>query len=183
MKLRHLPLRLGAGAYILSSGADKWSADEETATGYHQMAAGAYPFLADVDPKTFTKAVASTEIALGTSLLVPVLPRTLVAAGFTAFSAGLVGMYWRTPALRRGPTDPRPSAEGIGHAKDVIMLGAAAGLLLDSIGLLAKRAGKDAKKAGHKVSEEARKDLKKARKSARRRAHDVEKSAKAHLVR
>ena len=133
MDVRDLPLRLGAGAYILSSGVDKLSADEEAAAGYHGMAAGAYPFLADVEPATFTKALAATEIALGAGLLLPVAPRRLLAAGFTAFSAALVGMYWRTPSLRRGPNDPRPSPGGIGVAKDVIMLGASASYLLHSL--------------------------------------------------
>jgi uncharacterized membrane protein YphA (DoxX/SURF4 family) len=150
VKLRHLPLRLGAGAYILSSGVDKLSADADAATGYHAMAAGAYPFLADVDPKLLTKAVAGTEIALGTALLVPVLPRALVATGFTAFSAGLVGMYLRTPALRRGENDPRPSPQGVGIAKDVIMLGAAASYLLDALGSSAKKASKKAAKKAKK---------------------------------
>jgi hypothetical protein len=114
------------------------------------MAAGAYPFLADVDPKLLTKAVAGTEIALGTALLVPVLPRALVATGFTAFSAGLVGMYLRTPALRRGENDPRPSPQGVGIAKDVIMLGAAASYLLDALGSSAKKASKKAAKKAKK---------------------------------
>jgi uncharacterized membrane protein YphA (DoxX/SURF4 family) len=161
VKLRHLPLRLGAGAYILSSGIDKLSADEDAATSYHGMAAGAYPFLAEVDPKTFTKALAGTEIALGTALLVPVLPRVVVATGFTAFSAGLVGLYLRTPALHRGENDPRPSPQGIGVAKDVIMLGAAASYLIDALGSSAKKAGKKASrkasKAGATVSKKARK--------------------------
>lgn len=148
MKLRHLPLRLGAGAYILNSGLDKLGADEDTAKGLHGTAAGAYPFLADVDPKTFTKALAATEVGLGTALLVPVFPRVAVATGFTAFSAALVGMYFRTPALHRGEGDPRPNPNGIGVAKDVVMLGAAASYLIDTLTSSAKKAGvKAAKKA------------------------------------
>lgn len=149
MKLRHLPLRLGAGAYILNSGLDKLSASDDAAANYHGMAANAYPVLKDIDPKTFTTVLAGTEVALGASLLVPVLPRTVVAAGFTAFSAGLVGLYLRTPALHRGPGDYRPNADGIGVAKDVIMLGAAASYLLDALG---SRAKKSAKKASKKAS-------------------------------
>ncbi len=133
MDLRDLPLRLGAGAYILSSGVDKLGADEQAAARYHGTAAGAYPFLGDVEPAVFTRALAASEIALGVGLLAPVAPRRLVAAGFTAFSAALVGMYLRTPALRRGPSDPRPSPDGVGIAKDVIMLGAAATYLLHTL--------------------------------------------------
>lgn len=133
MNLRHLPLRLSAGGYILSSGLDKLGSDDEAAEGYHGMAAGAYPFLEQFAPRAFVKALSMTEIALGAALIVPILPRTLVAATFTAFSAGLVGLYLRTPALRRGPLDPRPSPDGIGVAKDIIMFGAATSFLLDSL--------------------------------------------------
>jgi uncharacterized membrane protein YphA (DoxX/SURF4 family) len=153
VKLRHLPIRLGAGAYILSSGVDKLSADEGTAAGLHGMASGAYPFLADVDPKTFTKLLAAAEVGLGAALLVPVLPRVVVAAGFTAFSAGLVGMYVRTPALRRGENDPRPSEQGVAVAKDVIIFGAATSYLIDALTSSAKKAGvKAAKKAKKTVT-------------------------------
>ncbi|GIG25556.1 DoxX family membrane protein [Cellulomonas denverensis] len=156
MKLRHLPLRLGAGAYILNSGLDKLSASDDAAANYHGMAANAYPVLKNVDPKTFTTVLAGTEVTLGAALLVPVLPKTWVAAGFTAFSAGLVGLYLRTPALHRGPGDIRPNPDGIGVAKDVIMLGAAAGFLLDTLGSKAKKAGK---KASKKVSKQTGKVL------------------------
>lgn len=152
MKLRHLPLRLGAGAYILSSGIDKLSADEDAAKGYHGFAAGAYPFLKDVDPKTFTKALAAGEVGLGAALLVPVLPRVVVATGFTAFSAALVGLYLRTPALQRGENDPRPSPDGIGVAKDVIMFGAAASYLIDTLTSSAKKAGTKAAKKSAKAA-------------------------------
>ncbi|NHT16306.1 DoxX family membrane protein [Cellulomonas sp. IC4_254] len=152
MKLRHLPLRLGAGAYILNSGLDKLGADEETAKGLHGTAAGAYPFLSGVDPKTFTTALGATEVSLGTALLVPVLPRVAVATGFTAFSAALVGLYLRTPALHRGEGDPRPNPDGVGIAKDVVILGAAASYLIDTLTSSAKKAGtKAAKKAAKAV--------------------------------
>jgi uncharacterized membrane protein YphA (DoxX/SURF4 family) len=110
VKLRHLPLRLGAGAYILNSGLDKLGADEDTAKGLHGTAAGAYPFLSGVDPKTFATALGATEVGLGTALLVPVLPRVAVATGFTAFSAALVGPLRRTRKHRRRAKAPDPLA-------------------------------------------------------------------------
>src|SRR5699024_7580439 len=91
------------------------------------------PFLDQITPRTFVKALATTEVTLGAALLVPILPRTLVASAFTAFSAGLVGLYARTPALRRGPYDPRPSPGGVAIAKDIMMFGAATSFLLDSL--------------------------------------------------
>ncbi len=46
----------------------------------------------------------------------------------TAFSGGLVTMYWRTPALRQ-PGSVWPTPAGIGVSKDVWMLGIGLGLL------------------------------------------------------
>ena len=40
MRLRTVPGRLAAGAYVLHSGLEKWNADEERAIGTHGMAEG-----------------------------------------------------------------------------------------------------------------------------------------------
>ena len=53
--LRRLPERLATGAYVLHTGIEKWSGDEERAAGVHAMAAGAYPFLGKLKPTTFLK--------------------------------------------------------------------------------------------------------------------------------
>jgi uncharacterized membrane protein YphA (DoxX/SURF4 family) len=122
-----VPPRLSTGAYILHSGLEKWGAGEETANGVHGMAAGAYPFLAKVPPTTFLKALAASEIALGAALLTPFAPRRLTGLGLTAFAGGLLGMYWRTPALHK-PGSPWPTQAGIGISKDVWMAGIGLGL-------------------------------------------------------
>ena len=46
-----MPARVSAGAFILNSGLGKLSADEQAAAGMHQMATGAYPFLARMKPR------------------------------------------------------------------------------------------------------------------------------------
>lgn len=139
IKLRHLPARAAIGAYVLDSGLGKRGADAETAAGLHGMAAQAYPFLADVDPRTFVRLLSAAEIALGAALLLPVVPTGLAAAGLTAFSGGLVGLYLRTPGMTR-EDGIRPSQDGIGLAKDVFMLGSAVGLLVDVAGERARHA-------------------------------------------
>ncbi|GIG29413.1 MauE/DoxX family redox-associated membrane protein [Cellulomonas marina] len=131
MKLRHVPPRLAAGAYILNSGLSKRGGDEGTAQALHAMAANAYPFLEDVEPRTFLRALSAAEIALGAALLLPAVPTKLAALALGAFSGGLVGMYARTPALHGEGYDLRPSPDGIGVAKDVFLVGIAANLLLD----------------------------------------------------
>lgn len=128
-----LPPRLAAAAIILSSGLDKTDADEQTATGVHGMAAGTYPFLGRVDPATFTRLLSRTEIALGTALLLPVVPSLLAGAALTGFAGGLLGLYLRTPGMRREGS-LRPSQQGIGLSKDVWLLGIGLGLVLDELG-------------------------------------------------
>jgi hypothetical protein len=129
---RRQPGRLSAGAFILNSGVGKWSADDETAARLHKMASGTYPFLAKLSPRDFARLLAAGEIALGAALLVPVVPAGLAGAGLTAFSGGLLGMYLRTPGLRREHS-LRPSQQGTALAKDVWMLGIGLGLVIDAL--------------------------------------------------
>jgi hypothetical protein len=131
-KASHLPPRIAAGAFILNSGLGKWSADEETAAQLHGFAVGTYPFLAKLKPKDFARLLAASEIALGAALLVPVIPSAVVGAGLTAFSGGLLGLYARTPGMRKDGT-PFPTQQGIAIAKDVWMLGIGLGLVIDDL--------------------------------------------------
>ena len=132
VKASHLPPRIAAGAFILNSGLGKWSADEETAAQLHGFAAGAYPFLSKIKPKDFVKLLSAAELALGAALLVPVIPSALVGAGLTAFSGGLLGLYARTPGMRKDGT-PFPTQQGIALAKDAWMLGIGLGLVIDDL--------------------------------------------------
>ncbi len=131
-KARRLPGRLAAGAFILNAGLGKWSADEETAARLHGMAAGTYPFLARLKPKDFARLLSAGEIALGAALLLPVVPAAAAGAGLTAFSAGLLGLYARTPGMTR-EDGIRPSQQGTALAKDVWMLGIGIGLVADAL--------------------------------------------------
>jgi uncharacterized membrane protein YphA (DoxX/SURF4 family) len=131
-KWRHVPQRVATGAFILNSGIGKWSADEETAKQLHGFATGTYPFLAKLKPEDFVKLLAGTEIALGTALLLPFVPTLVAGAGLTAFSGGLLGLYARTPGLRKDGT-PFPTRDGIPLAKDIWMAGIGLGLVIDEL--------------------------------------------------
>jgi hypothetical protein len=48
IKLRQVPPRLAAGVFLLNSGIEKLSADDESAAKVHGFAAGTYPFLSQV---------------------------------------------------------------------------------------------------------------------------------------
>ncbi len=132
VKLRHLPQRIATGAFILNSGIGKLNADEETAAQLHGFAVGTYPFLAKLKPQDFVKLLGGTEIALGAALLLPVVPSALAGAGLAAFSGGLLGLYARTPGMRKEGS-PLPTQQGIPLAKDVWMLGIGLGLVLDTL--------------------------------------------------
>jgi hypothetical protein len=132
MHLRDIPARLSTGAYILHTGLSKWKGDEEQAKRVHGMAAGAFPFLADVPPPTFLKALAAAEIGTGAALLLPFVSNRLAGAALTAFGGSLVTLYLRTPALHE-PGSVWPTQAGTGISKDVWMLGIGLGLLADSV--------------------------------------------------
>ncbi|MFI6450622.1 hypothetical protein ACIBF6_03645 [Streptosporangium amethystogenes] len=127
-----LPPRTAAGVIILNSGLSKWSADEETAAGVHGMAVGTYPFLKNIEATRFVKLLSTAEIALGTALLVPAVPSLLAGAGLTAFAAGLLGLYLKTPGMREEDS-LRPTQQGLPIVKDVWLLGIGAGLVMEEL--------------------------------------------------
>jgi hypothetical protein len=132
VKLADIAPRLATGAFILNSGIEKSRADEPGAKMYHGMAAGTYPFLGKLDPATFTKLLAAGEITLGAALLAPVVPTVVAGAALAAFSGGLLGLYLKTPGMRKEGSI-RPAQQGIGIAKDVWMFGIGIGFVTDAI--------------------------------------------------
>ena len=132
VKASHLPPRMAAGAFILNSGVGKLSADDETAAQLHGFATGAYPFLAKLKPRDFVRLLAGAEITLGAALLLPIVPSAVVGAGLTAFSGGLLGLYARTPGMRKEGS-PFPTQQGIALAKDAWMMGIGLGLVIDDL--------------------------------------------------
>ncbi len=58
------------------------------------------------------------------------VPAAVAGTALVAFSAGLLGLYLRTPGMRQGL---RPTQQGTAIAKDVWLLGIGAGLVVDDI--------------------------------------------------
>lgn len=126
----HIPVRAVTGAFILNSGLSKLKADdEELHKGIHGMASTAYPQVGGMDPKTFTKALGAAETALGAAMLTPMVGPGLAGLGLTAFSAGLMGLYFRVPGMTQDGI--RPSQQGIALAKDSWLLSIGVALMLD----------------------------------------------------
>ena len=62
-----------------------------------------------------------------------VVPAAVAGAALVGFSAGLLGLYVRTPGMRRGRFDPRSTPEGLTVSKDIWMLGTGLSLLIDGL--------------------------------------------------
>ncbi|HEX8006653.1 MAG TPA: hypothetical protein VF482_09535 [Trebonia sp.] len=129
---QHLPARIATGVFIINSGVSKLQADDETAAGIHGFASGTYPFLRKLKAKDFARLLGATEVALGSALVLPIVPSVIAGAGLAAFSSGLLGLYIRTPGMRR-PGTPLPTQEGVPMAKDIWMAGIGLSLVLDDL--------------------------------------------------
>ena len=73
-----------------------------------------------------------SEITLGAALLLPVVPAAVAGAGLAAFSGGLLGLYARTPGMRK-ENSLFPTQQGTPLAKDVWMMGIGLGLVIDDL--------------------------------------------------
>jgi hypothetical protein len=157
--------RISAGAFILNSGLGKRNADPATATGVHGFASGTYPFLKSMDPQQFIKVLSTAEIAVGAALLAPFVPTAVAGLALTGFSGGLLGLYLRTPGMRK-PGSLAPTQEGLAIAKDSWLLGIGLGLLVR--GTVDREPARTRKAA--KVLARANKEAGKASRKATRKA-------------
>ena len=158
--LSEIAPRISAGAFILNSGLGKRGAGPEAAAGMQGFAAGTYPFLKSVPPQQFVKGLATAEIALGALLLTPFVPTAVAGAALTAFSGGLLGLYLKTPGMRK-PGSLAPTEQGLPIAKDVWLLGIGIGLFTHGVvdrkpRVTVKKANKLAKKQAALAAREAR---------------------------
>jgi hypothetical protein len=165
--------RLATGAFILNSGLGKRGADEGTAAGLHGFASGTYPFLKNVPPATFAKALSTAEISIGTLLLTPFVPTAVAGAALTGFSGGLLGLYLRTPGMTKPGRSIAPTQDGLPIAKDVWMFGIGIGLITQ--GLLDR--GSRAAAATTATERKAERTMAKA-KARQARAREAEKASK-----
>ncbi|NGP07248.1 hypothetical protein G6038_17530 [Rhodococcus sp. 14C212] len=132
MRLSNVPLRLATGAFILNSGLGKRDLPPEAAAGLQDMASKALPRLGKMRPETFGQALSTAEIGVGALLLAPVVSPVVAGAALTAFSSGLLAMYWRMPGMHEGGSF-RPTQQGTPIAKDVWLLGTGLSLIISGM--------------------------------------------------
>lgn len=128
--VRRAPGRVAAGSLILHSGRVKWKGDEAFAQGVHAVFCGTYPSFKAVPPAVLLKALAVTEIAVGTVLLLPFFGAKLAGTALTGYSLALLGMYLRTPGLHDGRG--LPTLAGTAFAKDAWLTAIGTSLVLDA---------------------------------------------------
>lgn len=149
MSLVQIPLRLTTGAFILNSGIGKLGMPAEAAEGVRDAASRGIPALKDLTPEQFKTFITASEIGIGSALLLPMVPGWVAGTALSAFSSGLMSMYLNTPEMTEDD-GIRPSQDGISLAKDVWMLGAGVGIVLDDLlnssGRKRRRAARRAKK-------------------------------------
>jgi hypothetical protein len=164
--LSEIAPRISAGALILNSGLGKRAADDQTAARLHGFASGTYPFLQKVPPQQFVRGLSTAEIAVGAALLTPFVPTFTAGAVLTAFSGGLLGLYLKTPGMRK-PGSLAPTEQGLTVAKDSWLVGIGIGLM--TRGLVERRPRVTVKKAA-KQAERAAKDARRETRAAARAA-------------
>jgi len=71
-------------------------------------------------------------MATGAALLLPFVPAAVAGLALTGFAGALLGLYARTPGMRREGSI-WPTEQGITLAKDVWMLGIGLSLVLDDV--------------------------------------------------
>src|SRR5512142_1628452 len=110
-KLRRAPLRLAAGACILNNGVTILNADDDTAKSLHGMASVAYPVVGKLEPRVFARTLAVGEIAVGSMLLLPIVPPFIAGATLAGLSGAQLNMYWHMPGMHHEGS-LRPTTQG-----------------------------------------------------------------------
>ena len=114
-------LRGVTGAFITNTGVGKIGMPAEHSAGIQQAAASGIPALAKLPSDKFGSWLGWAETAIGATLLAPFVPNRVAGAALTAFSGGLLSMYFRNPENTEAD-GIRPSQEGMALSKDVFML-------------------------------------------------------------
>ncbi len=127
-------LRTAAGAFILNSGLGKAKMDEGTYGYLKGMASTGVPQVNKLSDKQFGQALTATEIALGSALLLPIVPAKLVGLGLAGFGAGMLTMYFNNDDMTL-EDGIRPSQEGTALAKDIFLVSSGLALLTSRKGL------------------------------------------------
>ncbi|GAB3693023.1 hypothetical protein [Corynebacterium nasicanis] len=120
-KISDVILRGVTGAFITNSGVGKIGMPAEHSAGLQQAAASGIPLMAKLPSDKFGTFIGYSEVGIGAALLAPFVPNKIAGAALTAFTGGLLSMYFRNPENTQAD-GIRPTQEGMPLAKDFFML-------------------------------------------------------------
>lgn len=118
--LRRAPLRLTTGALVINSGISRFTVSDETSATIQHTAARYVPQVERIKPDLFSKLLAAGQVAVGSALLLPIVPSYAAGLGASLLGGSLAAAKWRTHGSRLS-TD------------DLLMAGTGVSLLLDSL--------------------------------------------------
>ena len=157
---------LSAGDFDIRDGRRRWPTRHQMQQLQLADFTGTYPFLKSVPPQQFVQGLATAEIVLGAALLTPFVPTAVAGAALTAFSGGLLGLYLKTPGMRKEGS-LAPTEQGLSLAKDSWLVGIGIGLF--TRGLIERRPRVTVKKAEKRANKQARLAAAEARRAARKK--------------
>lgn len=140
-RIAHFFTRTVPGAFIANSGVGKLGMPAEASAGLQQYAATGVPLVKVLPADKFGTILGASEIALGAAMAIPAIPNRIAGVGLTAFSAGLLSLYFANPENTKADRI-RPTDEGLGLAKDVFMLSLGVGLIAQGDAKQEKKAKK-----------------------------------------
>lgn len=131
--LSSVALRVIPGAFILNSGIGKVGMPAEASEGMQQFAATGMPAVRRIPSDKFGSVLGWSEAAVGGVLLAPFVPNFVAGGALTAFSAGLLSLYFADPDNREDD-GIRPSSQGLPLAKDSWLLAIGVALAASALG-------------------------------------------------
>lgn len=131
MRLSNAILRGVSGAYLIQSGLGKKDLPQEAYEGLQGMAASGIPQFGEWDAKTFGNFLWISEVGIGALLVTPFVNKRLAGAALTAFTAGMLSMYFKNESMTQSD-GIRPTQEGTPLSKDVWLGAIGAALMVQS---------------------------------------------------
>lgn len=128
MRVSNAILRGVSGMYLVQSGLGKKDAPVEVYEHLKNMAATGIPQFKEWDSKTFGQLLWISEVGIGAMLLTPFVSKRLAGLALTAFSAGMLTMYFNNDNMTQD-NGITPTEEGIPLSKDIWLAAMGAALV------------------------------------------------------
>ena len=179
--VRRAPLRLTTGAFVLNSGVSTFNASDAKIQRLQASAAQLVPQVGQMTPRTFAKALAAGEVALGTALMLPIVPPAIAGLGLSAFAASLLATRRSSSGQHTDP--PGETSTGpVPGATEAWMLGSGVALLLDALTTPAHDKRVEVSAKLHEKAAAKKRHLRRSRRRAAALAASAQLGERAHVA-